>query len=69
MREAIAALYPGRTADHIMVTNGSAEANFVMTSSLVDRGDEIVVITPNYLQIYGWAKAIGATVKTSSACK
>ncbi len=66
MREAIASLYPGRTADEVIVTNGSAEANFVMASSLLDRGDEIIVITPNYLQIFGWAKAIGVSVKTSA---
>ncbi len=66
LREAIAALYPGRNSDEVIVTNGSAEANFVMASSLLDRGDEIIVITPNYLQIFGWAKAIGAQVKTSS---
>ena len=27
LREAIAAFYPGATADHVQVTNGGAEAN------------------------------------------
>ena len=35
-----------------------------MVMSLLDPGDEIVVFTPNYLQIFGWAKAIGVDVKT-----
>ncbi|MEM7431620.1 MAG: aminotransferase class I/II-fold pyridoxal phosphate-dependent enzyme [Pseudomonadota bacterium] len=64
LRETIAALYADRTADDVIVTNGSAEANFLMVMSLVEPGDEIVVFTPNYLQILGWAKAIGANVKT-----
>jgi len=29
LRERIAALYPGQTADNVLVTNGSSEANFV----------------------------------------
>lgn len=66
LRETIAALYDNRSADEIIVTNGSAEANFLLASSILDAGDEIVVITPNYLQIYGWARAIGVQVKTSS---
>ena len=63
LREAIAALYSGRSADEIIVTNGSAEANFLMVLALLDPGDEIVVFTPNYLQIWGWARAIGVSVK------
>jgi aspartate/methionine/tyrosine aminotransferase len=64
LRERIASLYPGRTADEIIVTNGSAEANFLIGATLIEPGDEIVVIVPNYLQLFGWARAIGANVKT-----
>lgn len=64
LRETIASLYADRSADDIIVTNGSAEANFLMVMSLLNPGDEIVVFTPNYLQILGWAKAIGVDVKT-----
>lgn len=64
LREAIAALYHGRGVDDVIVTNGSAEANFLMVMSLLEPGDEILVFTPNYLQIYGWARAIGVDVKT-----
>ena len=31
LREAIAALYPGATSDHIQVTNGGSEANYITT--------------------------------------
>jgi len=64
LRSTIASLYDNRGPDDVIVTNGSAEANFLMVMSLLDRGDEIVVFTPNYLQIFGWAKAIGVDVKT-----
>ena len=63
LRERIAALYEGRTADEIIVTNGSAEANFLLVMSLLNPGDEIIVFTPNYLQIWGWARALGVKAK------
>jgi aspartate/methionine/tyrosine aminotransferase len=63
LRQAIANLHPGRTVDHVMVTNGSAEANFLLVMSLLEPGDELVVFVPNYLQIWGWARAIGVQVK------
>jgi aspartate/methionine/tyrosine aminotransferase len=63
LREAVAALYHGRGPDEVMITNGSAEANFIMAMTVLDPGDEIVVVVPNYLQIKGWAKAIGAVVR------
>ena len=63
LRERIAALYEGRTADEIIVTNGSAEANFLLVMSLLNPGDEIIVFTPNYLQIWGWARALGVNAK------
>ncbi len=39
---------PGATPDHILVTNGTSEANFVTTWSLLDADDEMVVMLPNY---------------------
>ena len=63
LRETIANLYDDRGPDDVIVTNGSAEANFLMVMSLLEPGDEIVVFTPNYLQIWGWARALGVTAK------
>ena len=63
LRESIADLYKDRGPDDVIVTNGSAEANFVMVMSLLEPGDEIILFTPNYLQIWGWARALGVTVK------
>ncbi len=62
LRERVAALYPGATVDHIEVTNGGAEANFVTLWHLVEPGDEVVVMVPNYGQTLGVAEAFGATV-------
>lgn len=61
LRETIAGLYHGRTPDEVLVTNGSAEAIFVMGMTLLEPGDELIVITPNYLQLWGWARAMGVT--------
>jgi len=45
------------------VTNGGAEANYVATWHLVEPGDEVVMMAPNYMQTRGLARAFGATVK------
>lgn len=63
LREAIAGRYPGATADHVQVTNGGSEANFVVTWRLVEPGDEVVVLVPAYLQIAGLVRAFGGVVR------
>lgn len=63
LREAIAHAYPGATADHVQVTNGGSEANFVVTWRLMEPGDEVVVLVPAYLQIAGLVKAFGGAVR------
>jgi aspartate/methionine/tyrosine aminotransferase len=63
LRETIAGMYPGATPDHVQVTNGGSEANCILLMRLVEPGDEIVCLTPNYLQASGLARALGATVR------
>jgi hypothetical protein len=63
LRELIAGLYSGATRDHVQVTNGGSEANCILLMRLVEPGDEIVFMTPNYLQASGLAAALGATVR------
>ncbi len=63
LRTAIAALYPGAGIDHIEVTNGGSEANFITTFRLIEPGDEVVMLVPNYMQTWGLARAFGATVR------
>jgi aspartate/methionine/tyrosine aminotransferase len=63
LRTSIAAHYPGATLDHVEVTNGGSEANFVSIFSTLDPGDEAVIILPNYQQIWGMIRSFGMQVK------
>ncbi len=63
LRATVAALYPDATADHVHVTNGSSEAIFTSAWRLLERGDEIVLMQPNYQQLWGLAKSWGVKVK------
>src|SRR5437588_7891003 len=63
LRDAIAAMYADATVDHVQVTNGGSEANCVLLMRLIEPGDEIVFMTPNYLQASGLGRALGATVR------
>ena len=56
-------MYPGTDREQIMVTNGSIEANFVTMWTLLEPGDELVLMLPNYMQLWGAAWAFGVVVK------
>lgn len=63
LRQAISNIYKNVSPEDVLVTNGSAEANFVAIMTLLDKGDELIYMVPNYLQIRGIARAIGVDVK------
>jgi aspartate/methionine/tyrosine aminotransferase len=63
LRQRIAALYPGASPDHVLVTTGSAEANFVACWRLLEPGDKVAMLLPSYLQIWGQAQNLGAHVR------
>jgi len=63
LRSAIANLYPGAAIENVLVTNGSAEANFLTTWFLMEPGFELALMLPNYMQIWGLGNAFGADVK------
>ena len=63
LRRAIASLYPGATIDHIEVTNGGSEANFITTFNLIEHGDDVVMLLPNYMQTWGLARAFGGAIR------
>ncbi|RLD84737.1 MAG: aspartate aminotransferase [Bacteroidetes bacterium] len=63
LRQTIADLYPNCNADNILVTNGSAEANFIACHTLLEKGDELVMMVPNYMQIWGIAEEMGCIPK------
>ncbi|MDO8679221.1 MAG: aminotransferase class I/II-fold pyridoxal phosphate-dependent enzyme [Acidobacteriota bacterium] len=62
LRAQIAAIYPGAGVDHVEVTNGGSEANFITVFRLIEPGDEVVMLVPNYMQTWGLARAFGATI-------
>jgi aspartate/methionine/tyrosine aminotransferase len=55
--------YPGATPDHIEVTNGTSEANFQVALTLLEPGDEVAFEVPNYMQLWGVPRSLGATVR------
>jgi len=63
LREAIAALYPGASPDNVLVTVGAAEANYLALTTLLQPGDEAVIMLPNYMQVWGIAKNHGIRVR------
>ena len=63
LRDRIAALYPGATREHVEVTNGGSEANYVSLWNLVEPGDEVVMMVPNYMQPWGLARGFGGIVR------
>lgn len=63
LREKICYLYPGTNIDNILVTTGSAEANFLLIWSNIEPGDEVVFMLPTYMQMWGLLRGFGANVK------
>src|SRR5437016_11292440 len=63
LRERIAALYPGATAEQVLVTNGSAEANYVAAWRLIQPGDQVAMLLPSYMQLWGQVQNLGAQVR------
>ena len=64
LRERIAALYADAGPDNVLVTVGASEANQLVTSTLLEPGDEVIAFRPTYQQLPGQAQNLGITVKT-----
>jgi hypothetical protein len=62
-RAAVARIHPGADAESVLITTGTSEANFLALTILVERGDEVVVVLPNYMQVHGLARGLGADVR------
>jgi aspartate/methionine/tyrosine aminotransferase len=63
LREQIAGLYPDATRDHIQVTNGGSEANYMAVWRLIEPGDDVALLVPNYMQTWGLVRAFGGVVR------
>lgn len=64
LRENIANLYDNAEPENILVTVGAIEANYLTVRTLLNAGDEIVIMLPNYMQVWGIAKNHGLKIKT-----
>ena len=63
LRSIISDMYKGTTKEHVFVTNGSSESNFLTAWGLFEKGDEVVIMVPNYMQTWGLAKTWGLKIK------
>ena len=64
LRQRIAALYPGSRVEQIEVTNGTSEANYLVALSQLAPGQVFAMELPNYMQMPGVARSLGARVQT-----
>jgi aspartate/methionine/tyrosine aminotransferase len=63
LRHLISGMYARTTEQYVQVTKGGSEANLLALWSLTEPGDEILLMLPNYMQIWGLAHAFGGIVK------
>ena len=64
LREKIASLYTGATADNVLVTVGASEANTLVAATLLQPGDNMIRFRPTYEQLSGNAVNLGFEVRT-----
>lgn len=64
LRQTIANLYKGAGVDNVLVTTGAAEANYLIIHTLLEPGDEMALMAPNYQQVWGVATNRGVKVST-----
>lgn len=63
LRTAIGNRFCNGNAERVMATNGSSEAIFLIMHSLLEPGDEVVVLDPAYQQLFSLAESIGCEMK------
>ncbi|MBO6638873.1 MAG: aminotransferase class I/II-fold pyridoxal phosphate-dependent enzyme [Roseitalea sp.] len=62
LRQAVADWYPAASPENVLIANGTSEANMLALMSLADPGDHMVMLTPNFMQLDGLARALGVEV-------
>jgi hypothetical protein len=63
-RAAIADWYPEASSDNVTVVNGGSEANFLTLWSLLEPGDRLAFMVPNYVQGKGLGPLFGKRTDT-----
>ena len=62
LRALVVAGAAGLTADDVLITSGAAGALFIVATSLLERGDHLVVVRPNYATNLHTPRAIGCEI-------
>ena len=62
-RALVASFHPDATAEDVLITTGTSEANLLALAPLIEPGDEVVIVMPNYMQLHGLARGLGARVR------
>jgi capreomycidine synthase len=62
LRAALADRWTGGDVDRVMVTHGSSEAIYLVMHTLLEPGDEVIVVDPAYQQLYDIAGALGCRI-------
>lgn len=62
VKDLITQIYPGAVRENIEVTNGTSEANYLIALSQLVEGDEFAMQVPNYMQLWGVPRSLGAKV-------
>ena len=63
LKKRLASIYPGATSENIEVTNGTSEANYILALTLLRDGDDFALEMPNYMQLLGVPRGLGANVR------
>ncbi len=58
-RANVAAWYPGAAAENVTMANGGSEANFLSLWALLEPGDRLAFMVPNYMQGWGLGSFFG----------
>jgi aspartate/methionine/tyrosine aminotransferase len=64
LREQLTKIYPGTSVENFEVTNGTSEANYMAALSQLRPGDVFALETPNYMQLWGIPRSLGADTRT-----
>jgi len=62
LRSNISSIYAHQKTENILVTHGAIGANSLVYNTLIDPGDEVISIIPNYQQHYSIPESLGGNV-------
>jgi aspartate/methionine/tyrosine aminotransferase len=63
-RANVSTWYPDAVSSNVTIVNGGSEANFLTLWSLLDAGDRLAFMVPNYMQGWGLGRQFGKATDT-----